>query len=95
MPLPAALATCVGPCNGGDPIAAAYTRLAVRLFLVAREEARRGGAECLACRVWLMSPDGAAFMEAIGLDPCATQARLLAEWARAGLRRVVLERDAR
>lgn len=84
--MPAAPLTAVGPRNGGDPIAAAYVCLAIRLFRFYRLAALRGN---VGDRAWLMSPDGAAFMDAIGLDPCATQARLLAEWARAGLRRVV------
>lgn len=90
--MPPSLATC-GPRNGGDPEALAAVRFAIRLFLLARVEALRAADEDgLECRAWLMSPDGAAFMIELGLDPCATQARLLAEWARAGMRRVIGEK---
>lgn len=69
----AAPLTAVGHVNGGDPIAAAYTRLAVRVFLYWFFEAKRGVRRH---RRWLMSRDGEMFMAELGIDAQAARQAL-------------------
>jgi len=72
-----------------DFIAEAYYKLACRLFMVVRAGARRGNVED---RLWLMSSDGASFMESLGLDASAVQARLVAEWCQASRKRRTIDK---
>ena len=79
---------------GHDPVAEAGLNLACGLFTVFRQEALRGNMDD---RLFLMGPEGMAFMIELGLDPDAVRAVLVDEWCQAGLRclarrRVVLSR---
>jgi hypothetical protein len=66
-----------------------YERLALRILYIFVCLAEDGD---LADRVWLMSNEGGAFMEGVGIDPGRLRARLVDTWVQDSLRMMVKSR---